>query len=141
MVMVAERLKATKGLLLWGALAMAVGLLLIPAFPGSPVWPCVVVMGLFREAVAAVTITQIVRLAGVGPRLAGTALGISFSAGGIGRFVSPPVGNSLARFGSGYPFLLWAALALASFVIFAFMRGARKVTTGEVASELAEAPW
>jgi len=141
LVVLAERLRAMRGLLLCGAFTLAAGLLLIGAFPGALVWPVVVIMGLFREAVVATAITQTVRLAGVGPRLAGTALGLSFSLSGIGRFLSPPLGNSLARFGDGYPFLLWAFLAVASLVTFLFMKRLKKVVPGEVVSGVSDAPW
>jgi MFS family permease len=139
LVVLAERFRATRGLLLCGAFTLAVGLLLIAAFPGALVWPVVVIMGVFREAVVATAITATVRLAGVGPRLAGTALGISFSVSGIGRFVSPPLGNSLARFGGGYPFVLWAFLAIVSFIAFLFVKRLKEVTPGEVVSGLTEA--
>lgn len=126
LVMVAERFGARRRLLLLGALVMAAGLLLIPAFPGPSVWLVLIVLGFFREAFMAVTITYTVQVAGIGPRYAGTALGISFAMSSLGRFVSPPLGNSLARFGPGYPFLFWAALAAAAAVTILFVKKGRE---------------
>jgi MFS family permease len=124
LVMLADRRHSTRGLLLWGALVMFAGLLLIPAFPGGSVWPVVIVMGLFREAFMAVTITLTVQTPGIGPRHAGTALGIAFALSGLGRFAAPPLGNALARFGPGYPFLFWAALAATSAVMVLYLKKA-----------------
>jgi MFS family permease len=127
LVMLAERTRSNRALLLWGSFTMLAGLTLISAFPNASVWPVLVIMGLFREAAMAVVITRTVQISGIGPEHAGTALGIGFALSGLGRFGSPPLGNSLARFGAGYPFLLWAALAGAAVVTLLFMSRMERV--------------
>jgi MFS family permease len=136
LVMLADRMRSNRALLLWGSLTLFAGLILIPAFPNSLVWPVLVIMGLFREAAMAVIITHTVQISGIGPEHAGTALGIGFALGGLGRFGSPPLGNSLARFGAGYPFLLWAALAGAAVVTLLFMRRMERVVRTGVELDL-----
>ena len=63
-----------------------------------------------------------VQTAGIGPALAGTALGISMSVSRMGGFVSPPLGNSLAALGAGLPFLFWAGFAVAMLVLLTRVR-------------------
>jgi hypothetical protein len=41
---------------------------------------------------------------------------------GIANVFAPPVGNWLAKFGSGLPFLFWAALVFLGFVAYLFLR-------------------
>jgi CP family cyanate transporter-like MFS transporter len=141
LVILAEKLGLRRALLLVGSCVMAAGLLFVSVYRGALVWPVVAIMGLFREAFVAVTITYTVQIAGIGPRYAGTALGFSFAVAGIARFASPPLGNSLAEFGTGYPFLLWAALAVASSLALFFMRAEKGVTAREVVKEMTEVPW
>jgi MFS family permease len=140
LVMLAERLRSNRALLLLGAGVHVTGLILISTFPNASVWPVLAIMGLFREAFIVVTITHTVQIAGIGPKLAGTALGASFAFSGIGRFGGPPLGNSLAHFGAGYPFLLWAALAGVSVVMLLFMKRMGKAVCAEVMPEIREIP-
>jgi MFS family permease len=141
LVMLAERLGSNRALLVCGASTLAAGLILIPVFSNAWIWPVLVIMGLFREAAMAVIITHVVQIAGIGPKHAGTALGISFALSGLGRFGAPPLGNSLAKFGSGYPFLLWGALAGAAVVTLFFMKKTVRVVPGEAIGELTGVPW
>jgi len=82
-------------------------------------------MGLFHDVFMTITITMTVQTAGIGPALAGTALGISMSLSRVGGFVSPPLGNSLAALGAGLPFLFWAGFAVAMLALLTRVRVAR----------------
>jgi hypothetical protein len=41
---------------------------------------------------------------------------------GIAGVFAPPVGNWLAKFGTGLPFLFWASLVFSGFMGYLFMR-------------------
>jgi hypothetical protein len=70
----------------------------------------------------AITMTAIIEEKGIGARFAGSAIGLNMSVIGIANFFAPPVGNWLAQFGTGLPFLFWAALVFIGFVSYFFMR-------------------
>ncbi len=117
LTLAAERWGARRAILATASLVACVGLVAISVRVGAFVWPVVAGIGLFREAFMAIMITMIVQTDGIGPRYAGTALGLSMSLGRIGAFISPPLGNSLASLSPGAPFLLWAGLAGMGFVL------------------------
>jgi MFS family permease len=137
LVILAERLGGRRALLMASSAVTFVGLLLLATFTGSLVWPVVAGIGLFREAFMALSITMLVQTAGIGPRYAGTALGISFSVAGLARFASPPLGNSLARFGPAYPLVFWAALAGVALILAIFVRGSKRPAKVAVIAEAA----
>ena len=58
----------------------------------------------------------------IGPTFAGTAMGIIFSLGNLGVFVSSPLGNRVAVVRPEWAFVFWAALAGISFIIFSFVK-------------------
>jgi MFS family permease len=137
----AERYGARRAVLMVTAFVTFAGLLLLAAFTGALVWPIMVAIGLLREVFMALTITMIVQTTGIGPKHAGTALGICFSLSGLARFASPPIGNSLARFGAGYPFIFWAALAGVAALLLFFVRSPKRAGPGEAAVPVAGAQW
>jgi hypothetical protein len=70
----------------------------------------------------AITMTAIIEVKGVGARFAGSATGLAMSVMGLANFIAPPVGNGLAKFGTGLPFLFWAALVFSGFVAYFFLQ-------------------
>jgi len=74
------------------------------------VWVSVFLMGLGRDATMALLLTFAMEMEGVGPRLAGTAIGFVTLFSYIGALISSPIGNSLAGGGAALPFAFWAGL-------------------------------
>jgi len=140
LTVLAERLGWRRTTLIVTTFVTLAGLLALALSAGPLVWPIVVIIGLFREAFMALTITMTVQIMGIGPRYAGTALGLSFSLSGLARFASPPLGNSLARLGPGYPFALWAALAAGALVLVLFVRRPQGGDDDAGAGDIADAP-
>lgn len=125
LTLLAERFHLRRGFMAAAGVLAVTGLIVISLTTGPLVWPMVVLMGLFHDTFMTISITMVVQTAGIGPALAGTALGIMISLGRVGGFVSPPLGNSLAALGSGVPFLFWAACAAAMLVLLTRMRSVR----------------
>jgi len=125
LMMLAEKYHARRAFMAVAGGTAVAGLVVISLTTSPWVWPVVVAMGLFHDMFMTISITMIVQTAGIGPALAGTALGISMSMARIGGFVSPPLGNSLAVLGSGAPFLLWAGFALAMLVLLTRVKAPR----------------
>ena len=74
-------------------------------------------------AFMSVMMTRITQIPGLGVAYAGTAMGIAFTLSRLIGFASPPIGNSLATDASpGSPFILWAALGMASLLAFFLLR-------------------
>jgi MFS family permease len=88
------------------------------------------IAGISRDGFMAITMTAIIEEKGIGPRFAGTATGLNMSVIGIASFFAPPVGNWLAKFGTGLPFLFWAALVFLGFTGYLFMRPTAAGNTG-----------
>ena len=77
----------------------------------------------------AIFMTFVIEIKEVGITYAGTAVGLIVSISQIGSVLSPPAGNSLAVFGPGVPYLLWAGLALLGFVAFTAIREGNESTS------------
>ena len=91
-------------------------------YSGVWIWAAVLIAGISRDGFMAITMTAIMEEKGIGARFAGSATGLNMSVIGIAVFFSPPVGNWLAVFGTGLPFLFWASLVLVGFLGLLFMR-------------------
>jgi hypothetical protein len=59
--------------------------------------------GFVRDAFMAIYITMVIETDGVGSMYAGTATGLTLAISGIGNFIAPPLGNSLAVLWPGAP--------------------------------------
>lgn len=125
LTLLAERYHLRRAFLAVAGSVAVIGLIVLSLTTSPWVWPVVVAMGLFHDVFMTITITMVVQTAGIGPALAGTALGIMMSLSRVGGFVSPPLGNSLAALGTGLPFLFWAGFAVAMLVLLTRVRVAR----------------
>jgi len=74
--------------------------------------------------------TAVIEEKGIGARFAGSATGLNMSVIGVTNVFAPPVGNWLAKFGSGLPFFFWASLAFFGFVAYLFLRQAAEGSVG-----------
>lgn len=122
-----DRLGSRKNLLLIATLLVAGGAGLLSFASGNVIWLAVLMSGFVRDAFMAIFMTMVIETDGVGPLYAGTALGLTMALSGLGNFLAPPIGNSLAVFWPGAPFAFWAALAVFGMACLSLVRkGSRK---------------
>ena len=81
----------------------------------------VLLAGISRDGFMAITMTAIIEEEGIGARFAGTAIGLNMSVMGVAGVFAPPMGNWLANYGPGVPFLFWASLVFLGFMGYLFM--------------------
>jgi len=86
----------------------------------------VLLAGVVRDGFMAVFMTAVSELDGVGPRYAGTALGLALTLLRVGALIAPPLGNALAAYGPRMPFLFWSAMALFGLAALGFLHRVRK---------------
>ena len=89
---------------------------------GPLVWVGVVVSGVVRDGFMAILMTMIIEIKAIGAKYAGTAIGLVLVFYRLGNLLSPPLGNSLAKYSPASPFLFWSLLALIGLVGFYFFR-------------------
>jgi MFS family permease len=119
-----DRLGSRKRLLLAASLMVVLGAGLLSFASGIWIWLAVLMAGFVRDAFMAIFMTMVIETEGVGPTYAGTALGLTMALSGLGSFVAPPLGNSLAVLWPGAPFAFWAVLAAAGMACLGMVRPA-----------------
>ncbi len=117
-----DRVGSRRGVLMAAALLIGTGTGLLGFAGGVLISVAVLIAGIARDGFMAITMTAIIEVKGIGARFAGSATGLNMSVMGIASVFAPPVGNWLAKFGSGLPFLFWASLVFLGFVAYLFMR-------------------
>lgn len=65
---------------------------------------------------------MIFEIKGVGSTYGGTATGLANTVSMVGAFLGPPLGNSFADIGPGYPFFFWAGMAALSLPLLFFLK-------------------
>jgi NNP family nitrate/nitrite transporter-like MFS transporter len=104
--------------------ALGIGILLFA--DGTVVWLAVIFSGMVRDGFMAIHITMTMETDGVGPRYAGTAIGLTQTLARIGMFALPPIGNGLAAISPDLPFLFWAAMPALSLLCFFLIKDTSK---------------
>ena len=117
-----DRVGNRRGFLITAVLLIGIGTGLIGFTGGILISAAVLLAGISRDGFMAITMTAITEQKEIGARLAGTAIGLNMSLIGIANVFAPPVGNWLAGFGTGLPFLFWAALVCLGFIGYLFMK-------------------
>jgi MFS family permease len=117
-----DRVGSRRGVLMASALLIGIGTGLLGFTSGVLISVAVLIAGISRDGFMAITMTAVMEEKGIGPRFAGTATGLNMSVIGIAGFFAPPVGNWLAKFGTGLPFLFWASLVFLGFTGYLFIR-------------------
>jgi len=118
-----DRLSSRKRLLLTAALMVTLGTGLLSVASGAWIWVAVLIAGFVRDAFMAIYMTMVIETDGVGLAYAGTATGFAMSISGVGNFIAPPLGNSLASFFPSAPFILWAGLAVFGVICLLLYKG------------------
>jgi MFS family permease len=117
--LLSDRLGSRKSVLLSVLLILVISLCVLPLAKGFGVWILVILTGFMLGGLSPLFLALVVETKGVGSTYAGTAFGVSFSIGMLGSAISPPLGNSVAHFHLGLPFVLWAVLIC--FVLIGFL--------------------
>jgi MFS family permease len=120
--LVSDRVGSRRGILMAAALLIGIGTGLLGFASGVLISVAVLIAGIARDGFMAITMTAIIEEKGIGARFAGSAIGLNMSVMGIAGVFAPPVGNWLAKFGTGLPFLFWASLVFLGFVGYLFLR-------------------
>ena len=120
--LLSDRLGSRRGVLMMAAFLIGTGTGLLGFASGAFVSVAVLVAGMARDGFMAITMTAITEEEGVGPRFAGSAIGLNISLMGIANVLAPPTGNWLAQFGAGLPFFFWAASVFTGFTAYFFMQ-------------------
>ena len=126
LALLSDRLRSRKTVLFVAAVMTALGVGLLSVAAGPVVWLAVIIAGLVRDGFMAVLMTTIIETEGIGATYAGTAMGIVLTLSRLSAFASPPIGNSLADFNPGLPFVFWAALGAVALFGFWFFRQKRQ---------------
>jgi MFS family permease len=128
LLMLSDRLGLRKAVLLPSVAMSIIGTGLLSVVIGAPVWLLVIMVGLFRDMIFAMSMVMIIETKGIGPEYAGTAGGIILATARLGATCFAPLGNSFASIYPGLPFVFWAALAVLALVCFCFVgeTGTRK---------------
>ena len=113
MVLLSDKLKSRKGVLILSAVALAGGLVLLPLVNTMGIWLVIIISGFLRSGAGSLLNVMIIETKGVGGAYGGTAIGLASTISMVGCFLAPPLGNSLANIDAGLPFIFWAALAAA----------------------------
>ena len=110
MVLLSDKLKTRKGVVLLSLLAMAIGVPLIPFASITGVWVLAVIIGFLRSGAGSLFNVMILETKGVGSLYGGTATGLASAVSMVGAAIAPPLGNSLKSFGQAWPFIFWGLL-------------------------------
>ena len=120
--LLSDRIGSRRGVLVASALIIGFGTGLLGFAGGILISVAVLIAGIARDGFMAISMTAIIEVKGVGARFAGSATGLCMSVIGIANVFTPPIGNWLAKFGSGIPFLFWASFAFLGSLAYFFLR-------------------
>ena len=112
LALLSDRFRSRKSVLIPALLVTAASVALLSAAHDQTVWLIMILSGLFRDGFMAIILSMVIEVKGVGADYAATAAALVLAISRLGNFVGPPVGNSLAVFHPGLPFVFWGALAL-----------------------------
>ena len=112
-----DRLGSRKRILAAASLLILLGATLLGFVQGGWISLAVLITGVVRDGFMALMITMVTESSGVSSRNAGAAIGLSLTLGRAGEWLAPTIGNSLANWNLGLPFLFWALMALVGFGI------------------------
>ncbi len=117
-----DRLRLRRGFLIFTALVLSVGVGLLSIVDGALIVLVIAVTGSIFDALMAILNASVLEAEGVSDLYAGTAIGFVTMISSLGGTLSPPIGNGLATFGYGVPFLFWGGTGLFAVFMFAFLR-------------------
>ncbi len=107
-----DRFGIRRGLMILAVSVLALGVFIFSFAEGLILWLAVIMAGIFFDAYMAIHQATAQEVDGIGFTFAGTALGFISTLREVGGFLSPPIGNALAEFGLGVPFIFWGMMGL-----------------------------
>ncbi len=124
LTILSDRFGSRKKFLLLSFISAIIGVGLLSVIHNGILWILVILVGIFFPMTSALFTTMCIETTQARSTYSGTAVGIMLAIASIGRTVAPPLGNSLAGIDTSFswPFLFWAALAMAGVVILSFLR-------------------
>ena len=117
-----DRVGNRKIFLVVTSLILGLGIGALCFVTGAPIWILVAVAGIVFDGYMAVLMTAVIEVRGVGPQLAGTAVGFLGFIRNFGGTISPPIGNSLADTSASLPFLFWGAMGIFAVIVYARLK-------------------
>ncbi|MBA3071980.1 MAG: MFS transporter [Anaerolineae bacterium] len=127
LALMSDRMGSRKKIMVIAGIMTVLGFSLLSIAKGNWVWVFVLLSGFMRDGFMAMLFTSVIETDGIGHVYAGTAMGIINGIGGIGMSVEPALGNSLAAYWAGAPFVFWAGSALIATVLVFFLQKKSKV--------------
>ncbi|MCR4394061.1 MAG: MFS transporter, partial [Dehalococcoidales bacterium] len=127
--LVSDRIGSRKAILLPAIILTMTSIGILPFAQGFAVWILVILAGVTMDSFMATSVTMLLETEGVKQASSGTALGIVFTIAQLGSVISPPLGNSLARFNPGLPFIFWASLSIVAVVTLIMVKVVKKHKT------------
>jgi len=119
--LLSDRIGSRRGVLLTAMLMIGSGTGLLGIAGGGLISLAVLLAGIARDGFMATAMTAIIEVEGIGPRFAGSAAGLAMSLMGASNVLAPPIGNWLAQFGAGIPFMFWASLVFFGLAAYLFL--------------------
>jgi sugar phosphate permease len=126
MVLLSDKLRTRKGVLLMSLGSLAAGLVALPFINKTGIWLMIVICGFLRSGAGSLFNVVIFETKDVGGTYGGTAIGLSSTVSMIGAFLAPPIGNSLASIDEGLPFIFWGILAAAGIPLLLLIKNEAK---------------
>lgn len=123
-----DRLGSRKKVMVVASVMILSGIGMMSFAKGNLVYAAVLLAGFMRDGFMAMVYTSVMESKGVGAAYAGTASGFINGVSGIGMAVEPALGNSLAAFWPGAPFILWASSAAAALILIFSLKGKNRIS-------------
>ncbi len=124
-----DRLGSRKKVMVIASVMILSGIGMMSFAKGNLVYAAVLLAGFMRDGFMAMVYTSVMESKGVGAAYAGTASGFINGVSGIGMAVEPALGNSLAAYWSGAPFLLWASSAAVALGLVFSLKGKNRMSS------------
>jgi cyanate permease len=124
--LLASRLGSKKVVLIPSMIIGFICVVLLGLIDNSVIWILVILFGVIRDGYFAVLTTVVIETEDIGVTYAGTAIGIVWTFGNMGSFISPPISNILAGIDPRASFAFWAVLMAGSVYLFSKVREAGK---------------
>ena len=120
--LLSDRLGRRKFFILSITTAGMIGVGLLSAADGWIIWIIMLMAGIGRDGLLALSNVFIIESKGIGVVYTGTAIGFIQAISRLGPFISPPIGNSMATKGADLPFIVWAAFGVIALVFFSLTK-------------------
>ena len=95
-----------------------IGVGMLSVADGMMIWIIILLVGIGRDGLIALSNASVMDCKGVGPIYTGTAIGLFQMFARLGNAISPPIGNSMASIWTGLPFIVWALFGLFALICF-----------------------